>query len=48
MRTTSDAQEVISIDMNLPVIPSMRAVRNEFAEAVARGDAGHKKNPYAG
>ncbi len=43
-----DAQEVISIDMNLPIIPSMRAVRNEFAEAVARGEAGHKKNPYAG
>jgi enoyl-[acyl-carrier protein] reductase II len=43
-----DAQHVISIDMNLPNIPSMRAVRNEFAEAVARGEAGHKKNPYAG
>lgn len=43
-----DAQEVISIDMNLPIIPSMRAVRNEFAESVARGEAGHKKNPYAG
>jgi NAD(P)H-dependent flavin oxidoreductase YrpB (nitropropane dioxygenase family) len=39
---------VISIDMNLPIIPSMRTVRNEFAEAVGRGDAGHKKNPYAG
>jgi enoyl-[acyl-carrier protein] reductase II len=43
-----EAQEVISIDMHLPIIPSMRAVRNEFAEAVARGEAGHKKNPYAG
>jgi len=42
------ADQVISIDMNLPNIPSMRAVRNEFAEAVARGDAGHRKNPYAG
>ena len=43
-----DAEQVISIDMGLPNIPSMRAVRNEFAEAVARGEAGHKKNPYAG
>ena len=34
--------------MNLPIIPSIRAVRNEFAEAVARGEAGHKKNPHAG
>ncbi len=43
-----DAERVIAIDMNLPVIPSMRAVRNAFAEAVSRGDAGHKRNPYAG
>ena len=42
------AERVIAIDMNLPNIPSMRAVRNEFAEAVARGEAGHRKNPYAG
>ena len=42
------ADRVISIDMNLPNIPAMRAVRNEFAEAVSRGEAGHKKNPYAG
>jgi len=31
--------------MGLPLIPEMRAVRNAFAEAVARGEAGHKKNP---
>jgi len=43
-----DAERVIAIDMNLPVIPSMRAVRNSFAEAVARGEAGHRRNPYAG
>jgi enoyl-[acyl-carrier protein] reductase II len=43
-----DAEQVIAIDMGLPLIPVMRAVRNPFAEAVARGKAGHKKNPYAG
>ncbi len=43
-----DAEQVIAIDMGLPLIPEMRAVRNDFAEAVARGEAGHKKNPYAG
>jgi enoyl-[acyl-carrier protein] reductase II len=43
-----DADQVISIDMNLPIIPAMRAVRNEFADAVASGEAGHKRNPYAG
>ena len=43
-----DAEQVIAIDMGLPLIPEMRAVRNPFAEAVARGEAGHKKNPYAG
>lgn len=43
-----EAHKVIDIDMGLPVIPSMRAVRNEFSEAVARGEAGHKRNPYAG
>ena len=47
-RAIVDAEHVISIDMNLPNIPAMRAVRNDFAEAVARGEAGHKKNPYAG
>jgi len=47
-RAIVDAQRVISIDMNLPNIPAMRAVRNDFAEAVARGEAGHKRNPYAG
>jgi enoyl-[acyl-carrier protein] reductase II len=43
-----EADQVIAIDMGLPLIPEMRAVRNPFAEAVARGEAGHKKNPYAG
>lgn len=43
-----DADQVLSIDMNLPIIPAMRAVRNSFAEAVSRGEAGHKRNPYAG
>jgi enoyl-[acyl-carrier protein] reductase II len=43
-----EAEQVIAIDMGLPLIPEMRAVRNAFAEAVARGEAGHKKNPYAG
>lgn len=43
-----DADEVVAIDMNLPIIPSMRAVRNDYAEAVLRGEAGHKRNPYAG
>jgi enoyl-[acyl-carrier protein] reductase II len=43
-----EAEQVISIDIGTPMIPSMRAVRNPFSEAVARGEAGHKKNPYAG
>jgi len=43
-----DAEQVIAIDMGLPLIPTMRAVRNPFSEAVARGEAGHKRNPYAG
>jgi enoyl-[acyl-carrier protein] reductase II len=43
-----EAEHLISIDIGLPVIPSMRAVRTPFAEAVARGEAGHRKNPYAG
>ena len=43
-----DADAVISIDMNLPNIPAMRAVRNAFSESVARGEAEHKPNPYAG
>ncbi|GGC89916.1 NAD(P)H-dependent flavin oxidoreductase [Chelatococcus reniformis] len=43
-----DAEEVIDIDMDLPIIPRKRAVRTPFAEAVARGEAGHRKNPYAG
>ena len=43
-----ESSEVISIEMNLPVIPSMRAVRNRFAEEVSRGESGHKRNPYAG
>ena len=43
-----DADEVIAIDLGLPLIPTMRAVRTPFAEAVARGEAGHKRNPYAG
>lgn len=43
-----DAEQVIAIDMGLPIIPTMRAVRTPFAEAVAKGEAGHKKNPYAG
>jgi enoyl-[acyl-carrier protein] reductase II len=42
------ADRVVSIEMNLPLIPAMRAVRNDFGEAVYRGEAGHKKNPYAG
>jgi enoyl-[acyl-carrier protein] reductase II len=44
----SDSDDVVSIDMGLPVIPAMRAVRNEFADAVSRGESGHKRNPYAG
>jgi enoyl-[acyl-carrier protein] reductase II len=47
-QTIVEAQQVIDIDMGLPLIPRMRAARNAFAEAVARGEAGHKKNPYAG
>ena len=43
-----DAEQVIAIDMGLLIIPTMRAVRTPFAEAVAKGEAGHKKNPYAG
>ncbi len=43
-----DADRVIAIDMGLALIPRMRAVRNPFAEAVDRGEAGHRKNPYAG
>jgi enoyl-[acyl-carrier protein] reductase II len=43
-----DAEHVIGIDMKLPVIPAMRAVRNPFAEAVAKCEAGHRRNPYAG
>jgi enoyl-[acyl-carrier protein] reductase II len=47
-QTIVDADQVIAIDMGLPIIPTMRAARTPFAEAVARGEAGHKKNPYAG
>lgn len=43
-----EAEQVITIDIGMPLIPTMRAVRNAFSEAVARGEAGHKKNPYAG
>lgn len=43
-----DAEDVVDIDMGLPIIPRMRAARTPFAEAVARGEAGHRKNPYAG
>ncbi|OAI44205.1 hypothetical protein AYO38_09985 [bacterium SCGC AG-212-C10] len=43
-----EANEVVAIDIGMPLIPSMRAVRNEFADAVFRGEAGHKRNPYAG
>jgi enoyl-[acyl-carrier protein] reductase II len=47
-QSISDSDEVLNIDMGLPIIPAMRAVRNDFAEAVSRGEAGHKRNPYAG
>ncbi|WP_293676066.1 nitronate monooxygenase family protein [uncultured Phenylobacterium sp.] len=43
-----EADEVISIDIGSRLIPKMRAVRNTFSEAVARGEAGDKSNPYAG
>lgn len=43
-----EADEVIGIDMDMKLIPVMRAAKTPFAEAVARGEAGHKKNPYAG
>jgi enoyl-[acyl-carrier protein] reductase II len=43
-----DTDEVVGIDMGLPFIPAMRAVRNDFSDAVALGAAGHKRNPYAG
>ena len=43
-----DADQVIAIDMGLPLIPEMRAVRTPFAEAVARGEAGQRNNPHAG
>jgi enoyl-[acyl-carrier protein] reductase II len=38
---------VINIDTAHPTV-TMRAVRNEFAEAVSRGEAGDTKIPYAG
>ncbi|MCC7366244.1 MAG: nitronate monooxygenase [Dehalococcoidia bacterium] len=43
-----DCNAVISIDLNFPVIPSMRAVRNQFSEAVSRGEAGDRNKMYAG
>ncbi len=43
-----ESNDVVGIDMGLPLIPSMRAVKNDFADAVARGEAGHRRNPYAG
>jgi enoyl-[acyl-carrier protein] reductase II len=42
------AEQLINVDMGLTITPIMRAVRAPFAEALARGEAGHKKNPYAG
>lgn len=44
----TETDDVVAIDVGLPLIPSMRAVRNDFAEAVSRGEAGHTRNPYAG
>jgi len=43
-----ETEDVLEIEMGMPLIPRMRAARTPFAEAVARGEAGHKKNPYAG
>lgn len=43
-----DADQVIGIESGIRNVGIMRAVRTSFAEAVARGEAGHKQNPYAG
>lgn len=43
-----DAEEVIGIERGMPYIASMRAVKTPFAEAVARGETGDARNPYAG
>jgi enoyl-[acyl-carrier protein] reductase II len=46
-----DAEHVVSVDYegrNALNIPSMRAVRTPFAEAVLRGEAGDRSKPYAG
>jgi enoyl-[acyl-carrier protein] reductase II len=43
------AEETIAIDSQLGgYLAQMRAVKNEFSEAVARGEKGDTRNPYAG
>lgn len=43
-----DTEKVLEIDMGMPLIPRMRAADTPFAQAVARGEAGDRSNPYAG
>lgn len=47
-RAIVEAAEVVSVEMGMTLIPAMRAVKTPFAEAVMRGEAGHRQNPYAG